>query len=300
MLPERGCARVSECVVIAPCARQEALPSALLSAPAAGPDIRCRAPGAARSPECWYRHITCRKRSTSGRSRAGCRDRSSSLATRAPATPDRHQARRHRWRERSDDAVNSAPQASANMITGLRASGDSCLRRRRRQHGSRSAHRAPRRTSPSIRHVGGKLLRPGQVKRGERDIDPIGRNAQPGEAVARCGPSSRAPPIAGAVTVHDGDECDQGGGGSDQDADDPLFESIEDAGRAGSSNGPSAPRYSSPLPLVGEGSGVGVGEWAPSEHNPPTPHPTLPHKGEGGKKRHTRCNCLAPARRRII
>ncbi len=146
-------------------------------------------------------------------------------------------------------------------------------------------------------HVGGKLLRPGQVKRGERDIDPVGRIAQPGEAV-RVRPVREPHRIARAVTVHHGNECDAGGG-SDQDADDPLFESIENAVEQ-VEHGPSAPRYSSPLPLVGRGRGWGSMIWALPRLNLPTPHPDPPPQGGREKKPHTRCNCLAPAGPPII
>src|SRR5258706_1554437 len=146
-------------------------------------------------------------------------------------------------------------------------------------------------------HVGGKLLRPGQVKRGEREIDPVGRVAQPNQAV-RVRPVREPNGIAGAETVHEGDERDAGGG-SDEDADDPLFEPIENAVEQ-VEHGPSAPRYSSPLPLVGRGRGWGSMIWALPRLNLPTPHPDPPPQGGGGKKPHTRCKFPPPSRLRVI
>ena len=54
-------------------------------------------------------------------------------------------------------------------------------------------------------HVGGKLLRPGQIDRGQRDVDPVsgmGENDKP----VRRRPAGQHRRIAGAITMHDRDE----------------------------------------------------------------------------------------------
>ena len=76
-------------------------------------------------------------------------------------------------------------------------------------------------------HVGGELLRPGEVDRGERQVDPVGDGSEPDEAVP-VRPIGDRHRIAGAVAMHHGDEGDDRRR-RDQDADDPLFEPVENA-----------------------------------------------------------------------
>ncbi len=132
--------------------------------------------------------------STSDRSRAECTDRSSSSAIRAPATPGRDRARRHRSAPSVPmTPVNSAPHNSANTITGLRRRGRELLDEDVDADMDAGAHaeRGAEFRHPH-EHVGGELLRPGQIDRGEREVDPVR-----GDARARRGhaapPRWRAP-----------------------------------------------------------------------------------------------------------
>src|ERR1043166_5272638 len=103
-------------------------------------------------------------------------------------------------------------------------------------------------------HVGGKLLRPGEIDRGEPEIDRVGSRPEPSKAV-RPGPSVERRRIAGAVAVHHGNESDDGGGG-DQGGDEPLLEPVKDAvehGKHGVSPGPAS--FTLALCLSGTGAG---------------------------------------------
>ena len=129
--------------------------------------------------------------------------------------------------------VNSAPHRSAKTITGLRDDGREPLDEDVDADMDAGAH-AERRAElrHPHEHVGGELLRPGEVDRGERRGRPSRRRALSQTRPCAFAQVATRHRIAGAVAVHDGDEGDAGRRG-DQDADDPFFEPIEECGRAG-------------------------------------------------------------------